>query len=235
MFIIPENFGSDVHGDLPPLEMLEAFMDEVCSAFDCTLCDFDYTAGATKLVLVFRDRDVVYKFPYKGYYTTQKEYNEEEDEYYETDVTEFIPFGKDDYCQIEYDFQENDIPPEFKVFFALCKKEEKDGITYYAQKKCVPMTEVVRKRGEDYEVGIKIKRELSDDDLIYPEFSVDWITKAAAAYGEELVKKFLLWADAELSDMHRGNYGYRVEDGMPVIIDWGGYDEYNYLSKSMSV
>ena len=224
MFIMPENFGSDVNGDLPPLEMLEAFMDEVCSAFDCELCDFDYEAGATKLVLVFRDRDVVYKFPYKGYYTAQEEYDEEEDEYYETDVTEFIPFEKDNYCQIEYDFQENDIPPEFKVFFALCEKEEKDGITYYTQKKCVPMTETAKNPYEDYKAGARIKRELCDD-WVYPSFDIDWIDKAAAAYGEELVKDFLIWADINLSDMHRGNYGYKVEDGMPVIIDWGGYDE----------
>ena len=173
--------------------------------------------GASKFIIFLNDYEVA-KIPFNGYWTER--WNAEADEYDEDLVFEY--YNTTDYCAIEADIYKKAVSAGVECFFAETRFE---GRTFshtpiYVSERvyswedrekeelCVPSEDSMRKAEEQK----------------YSRLPRKWIAKAYEMYDEELVDNFLSFVEEEnISDLHRGNLGYRA-DGSPCILDYSGFD-----------
>ena len=172
---------------------------------------FNYDFGATKLVIMPRNKDYVIKIPFQGYY--------------EDCFCNFIGANSElewDYCNVEVERYENIYSTPFKDCFA-----ETIFIGYvnnypiYLQEKCTPFNNSYNKTKE--------KRELMDSFLhkinCWYDLNSDWCIDLLKYYGPKKFKEFLTlikklkWDD----DLTYDNVGYK--NGHPIIIDFSGFRE----------
>lgn len=211
---------------------------------------YDTAFGASKAVIIPEQGDYVWKFPFRGhwnYYEDEAEVKQARERFekhhpelkvvWVDELTAFVPFRGAyceeenwNYCGAEMEIFE-EVPDEFKVFFAETTEEKIGDVVYYAQEKCV--TEYYA--DEDIEIYEKVNsakdRKISDKTKEENEwcgrvFNDDWLKWAEALYGEDRVFSFLEWLNSDgdiISDLHDENYGYSKVDGRPVLMDWAGY------------
>lgn len=203
-------------------------------------CDYGY--GASKFVLIPNEGNFVFKIPFEG--STYESYCsgdgevEELDDYFET----FSGAAVDgvyswDYCATEeYRYK---VAEENGLGFAFAKTEFFDymGTTehpVYVQEKC----QVFSKKyeyGSSHNSKEEIKK-TSDIIATVPScccgghyygigINDDWLTDFRLYYGEKMLIKFINFIKAKHwdDDLRTDNIGYRL-NGMPVLIDYSGYD-----------
>ena len=170
---------------------------------------FNYDFGATKLVIMPRNKDYVIKIPFQGYYIG--------------DFCNFIGASSEcewDYCNVEVERYYNICSTPFKDCFA-----ETIFIGYinnypiYLQEKCTPFNNSHNKTRE--------KRKLMDSFLYkvncWNDLNSDWCIDLLKYYGPKKFKEFLAlikklkWDD----DLTYDNVGYK--NNHPIIIDFSGF------------
>lgn len=218
---VPEKFGCDQNcefdsGDL--YEQLERL----------NMGSFHIENGITKAVIIFDSLPYVIKIPFNGMWEYDYDYDEENDEYIESDAS-FIYFNHaraldtSDYCWNEldkivkaYDYGYGCFFPETVV---VC---ENNGRRFYIQEKVRPayernFTPTTSKDSRDKAANLAIGYRICNE---------DWRAAAIESYGEAILISFVNWNDAGtlgyLEDMHNANYGYRF-DGTPVMFDVSGF------------
>lgn len=206
--------------------------------------------GASKAVIIPDQGNYVWKFPFRGHwndYENEEEVRQAREKFeryhpklevvWVDEMTAFVPFvgalceeENWNYCGAEIEILE-EVPDEFKIFFAKTIEEKIGDVVYYTQEKCV--TECYA--DEDIEIYEKVNsakdRKISDKTKEENEwcgrvFNDDWLKWAEALYGEDRVFSFLEWLNGDgdiISDLHDENYGYSKVDGRPVLMDWAGY------------
>lgn len=194
--------------------------------------NYDFFNGVSKLVIVPDEFSFVVKIPFNGHYEWDEESEEEKFYSFENACDE----APDDYCMDEY----NKYLSLKKAGFADIAAETTiicniDGRNFYAQEKVLSYYEGKTRSHpskESYEKATSLERKYQVG------FTDDWVAAVIETYGEEFWKKFLDWnesqcsRDSVLTDMHTGNYGYRM-DGRPVIFDISGWRD-NFQDSSGS-
>lgn len=192
--------------------------------------DFRVDNGISKAVIIFDDLPFVVKVPLRGTYYREEFYNEEADEYEYSDEYNFNEYrGACDYDYSDYCFDElqktqlvieagfGKIVPEMEW---VCFK---DGSSVYVQEKVLPFSTGKNKYSNPTADSVQKAKDMDDK---YGYCALDWRASVIDFYGEDFWKSFVDWERDNdydiLSDMHSGNYGYRL-DGTPVIFDIAGY------------
>ena len=170
--------------------------------------------GATKLVIVMNDENIVFKIPFNSFRD------------YVCDATSFFcgapATSTWDYCEAEeerYDFAE-----EYGFSKYLAKTNivysTKNGVRIYIQPKCSVRSKHKTTSKRSSKVFSKwFKHCLPIDDT-------QWLNTFIDCYGAYKLKQFLTFLLNEEWDDDLGsrNIGYTIE-GKPVLIDYGSYME----------
>ena len=217
---IPEQFGIYDDDDSDVIEMLQYQLEDFLTE------DFFVTAGISKAVINIDSFPFVIKIPFNGrfvsYYggsdpDSDREYGVDYD-FCEFDGADVQP---DDYCADELDKTQWLESIGLGVFvpkmMCLCTIKGRD---FYLQEKVIPICDNRTKLNPT--PASKEKVECS-----FFRFETDWMATAIDIYGEKVWYSFVCACeDMEdiISDMHRGNYGLRL-DGTPVLIDISGFRE----------
>jgi len=207
---IPEKFGADDNGD--ETAAMQFVIDQLYDIKTSVV----YHYGASQFVIEDPSDEVVYKIPFNGEFW----YNNDDEE--ETDEDSWHWFNRVNYCELTEEIYDNAVDKGIEKIFA---KIERVGTTvsgkpFYAQERievAYEDDETERTHSRDSE------KEYENLPYFRNRFPADWLLCAIDYYGIDFIKKFLPFA-YDLSDLHRGNIGYRF-DGSPVIFDYCGYYE----------
>ena len=173
-------------------------------------CDIDINTvwGCSQYVIITKDKDV-YKIPFNGEYDDHYvEFNEFEANYSEKAVEVYnsavIDSVEKMFSKIEKIGFSCNGHPIYKQDYAREYLDAEKGRTSASKDSSIKAE--------------KIRKEK------YVPFYLDWLSLAIDAYGEEEVKKLLDFIEKEeVSDLHRGNYGFDANN-LPVIFDYGGFE-----------
>ena len=95
------------------------------------------------------------------------------------------------------------------------------------QEKCYTIRDIWGHEGAPQASEDSLKKVKSNDKYRYSGyFCKEWLAIAIDYYGEEKVLALLKFLDENRwmsGDFHEGNYGYRVSDNSPVLIDYTGF------------
>lgn len=218
---VPEKFGCDQNCEFDSCDLYDQLAR-------LNMGSFHIENGITKAVIIFDSLPYVIKIPFNGMWEYDYDYDEENDEYIESDAS-FIYFNHaraldtSDYCWNEldkivkaYDYGYGCFFPETAVVY------ENNGWRFYIQEKVRPacernFTPTTSKDSRDKAANLM---------SWYRICSEDWRAAAIESYGEAILISFIDWnyagALGYLDDMHNGNYGYRF-DGTPVLFDVSGF------------
>ena len=219
---IPEQFGCDEDGGEFDDSALYNQVSAVYSG------EFSIETGISKCVIVLPGESFVIKIPFNGTHYYDYEYNEETDEYEEVEHY-FNKFTVvEDYCEREMELTEVAQERGFSQFVLnmICFYIDKRGRAFYMQE---------RARTDRCSYGIsptsvsQRSRDVAESmRTSYCYGNESWRAAIVECYGEDTWYTFVNWNVAGnigiLSDMHGGNYGYRL-DGTPVLIDISGFKE----------
>ena len=170
--------------------------------------------GATKMVIIMDDEEIVFKIPF----------NSIKD--YEARTCEFF-YGAPatstwDYCEAEE--ERYDVAEEYGFANYLAKTEivynTKNGIRIYIQPKCTTRNRHKTTSKRNYRVFSKWYRgSLPIDDT-------KWLNTFIDCYGAYKLKQFLQFLENEDwdDDLSHDNIGY-TKEGKPVLIDYSSYME----------
>ena len=195
-------------------------VDDFISSIDFTkVPEFDYEAGATKLVIIPYTRDYVIKIPFSGRYS----------------CGEYIPFSMaedndwgDNYCEAERLLYEEAKEKGYAQFFLplelindtkyypmyiqeradniVCYMDDEDTKAYSSENS----KEIVRSNGN-----------------FACSLANYWTASCLTSLNEDSDKMYhfieFLRTTGIMNDLHRGNLGFK--NNKPVIIDYGGYHE----------
>ena len=186
---------------------------------------FDYTwdNGFTKLVIIPKEGDFVYKIPFTGY--------DEKGRYHKATC---------DYCKEEENIYNHAKLEGFSNFFAEVKfiKDFENGIKVYSQPKCTTQEDynfssscaIDEYTASDYVLSAikknsRVKKKIRK---IINQFSHIWVWNCFKAFGFDNTIKFFEWMyyNCYNSDVDIANYGYwdKFQES-PCLIDYGGcYD-----------
>lgn len=218
---VPEKFGCDQNCEFDSCDLYEQLAR-------LNMGNFHIENGITKAVIIFDNLPYVIKIPFNGMWNYEYDYDEENDEYIESDAS-FIYFNHaraldtSDYCWNEldkivkaYDYGYGCFFPETVVVY------ENNGRRFYIQEKVRPayernFTPTTSKDSRDKAASLTDKYRICNE---------DWRAAVIESYGEAILISFVNWNDAGtlgyLEDMHNANYGYRF-DGTPVMFDVSGF------------
>ena len=164
--------------------------------------------GVSKCVLIPDTENFVIKLPFL--YCSRDE-----------DMVEFhnAPFCGNDYCYAEYEYYSLAHEARLDSFFP----ETIQYCTYpyhiYLQEKCISETNA------PFLPISKKEREFIKSLHILNDFSYQWINACYHWYGKTgLYDLHNFLHDYKITDFHSDNYGYRVSDMSPVLIDFSGFD-----------
>lgn len=182
--------------------------------------EFDYEYGATKLVIIPKDKDYVIKIPFNGYY----DYNE----YFSFCGASDSSWG-DDYCQAEIGVYELAQEEGFEKMFLPLTYVLTSCVDIYIQPKC----ECYKRNDvkQDSYSSKESKEKILEDKkhgkkYLFSKFSDSWTASCLDTLGSvEELERFGEFLDKHnlLYDLHSGNIGYY--NGHAVILDYGGYSE----------
>lgn len=192
--------------------------------------DKDWNYGCSKLVFKPPNASYVIKTPLTGYYSDDKEY-------IYSDFTGAKGSKPNDYCNAELELYQSikETHSDILCFFAEtayigCNKQ---GKPFYAQEKVIPAfyyedddnEELLLRPSEASKVFVADRIRHNDKD--YNNFDAQWLALALDYYGDQKLKNLFnyLASNKDLSnDLHTQNYGYRVSDGSPCILDFSGFN-----------
>ena len=211
-------------------EDFDDFEDEVRDVLYAEGIEATFSQGASKFVIVPADSDYVIKIPFNfcG--------DEEDVEYYENSDEEDNFYG--DY----HPFHCNYCDEEDRIYEEAEDWEVEDAFSelgvvkttntmqcFYIQEKVVPLCDLY----EDNFTKVKSPIKISEDtEERYSKFdhwnslNPTFVKAMIEFFGIDFVMQFDNFLDTcGVSDLHDGNYGFRVSDNKPVIFDYGGYSE----------
>lgn len=222
---LPAELGAYSEDEEP--DFLDFLYDEIPVEFG----HFRIEHGATKGVLVFDDLPFVIKFPFNGmlYYNGDydPEQDDEDNEYYFESFYGADGSERDNYCQSEFERTLDIMDAGFMQFVPQIDIIYKDkyGRKFYIQEKVKPFNELGLYEFSPSENSMKCASNMQRG---YCKCDVSWRANVVEKYGEETWVAFVDWVDNTdmhlWSDMHYGNFGYRL-DGTPVIFDISGYND----------
>lgn len=200
----------------------ESDVDDFVSSIDTKrVPEFDYDAGATKLVIMPEDRDYVIKIPFSGLYNEWGDYipfNGAEDDGY-----------GDDYCEAEQLYYNEARKAGYGKFFmkVFCVGSScsypiyvQEKVDEFCRYTCIAHQ---KKHTSDESLKTVVSNHL-DDKMQLPKI---WLASCLTAFegDEQKLTDFIKFLDDTgiKTDLHAGNLGYFK--GHPVIIDYGGYHE----------
>ena len=221
-----EDEGWDLQGDAP--DMSEA----LCQLFDGEY--FDYKYGATKMVVIFPEKDIVVKIPFNGSYYFDSELYDEDDEKginpMPYDYTKFETFYNADsetgwdYCDAEVNKFINAEEENLDKYFAetdfLCFT--KGGYPIYIQEKCSRCKGRVDTNRPSYKTAQNKVCSREAGGIGYEPWIADFID----AYGEGEFDRLVKFLDSDedlCGDLHFDNIGYNSK-GLPIIMDYAGFN-----------
>lgn len=192
--------------------------------------------GVTKMALFFPNTDFVVKIPFNGVTQHHCEWNNEAQQYEETEEPTFVPFEfaetKDEadnwnYCQVEVELYEEAVHDNVNQFFL-----ETELLTVindnpiYIQQKAEILAECkdtdYYEDSYDEDTLSETRKKCKDKDLRC--FNACWLSDAFSYYkNDDKVFDLLVFAENYLEDLHSHNLGY--VNGRPVIVDYAGYHE----------
>lgn len=177
--------------------------------------------GATKLIFILNHCDWVIKIPFNA----RQEYGDEEEEveYYRFEYADCENGW--DYCAAEVDIYEKARQVHLDNYFLQTMLYgEINGYPVYIQKKCPLFHDHSEYHDISYEESV-IVRNICNDSR-YHNIPYSWAFKFYSFYGELIFKMLLEFlVKNKVYDLHEGNIGYINEDEMPVIVDYGSYNE----------
>lgn len=172
---------------------------------------FDITlhTGVTKCVLDLKNQNFVIKLPFLYYCDT------EEDVF----ALEGAPFGGSDYCYAEWQYFIFAHRDKVDMFFPDTVQYCTAPYPIYLQEKCISMLNFPKRplSIEQKEIIKPFRHILS--------FSDTWLFSCYKWYGASALYRLASFLTANnISDFHKDNYGYRLSDHSPVLIDFSGFD-----------
>ena len=200
---------------------LDYFYD---TSIEYHLGEWECKYGATKLVILMKNEDIVFKIPFNSTWNSEIE-----------DFSFFYgaPCASTwDYCEAEEDRYNQAEEEGFADYLAHTSYvyKTKNGIRIYIQPKC--STKAIKKTtsSKSHQVLEKwFKQMLPIDD-------VQWLNTFLDCYGAYKLKKFLTflreneWDD----DLSTRNIGY-TKMGMPVLVDYSSYMEQHIDFQSLDL
>ena len=205
--------------------------DFVCSIDINKVPSFDWSTGATKLVIIPEERDYVIKIPFSGEYN--HEYEEEEEGYGEfycdnqyMDYTGAASEYGNDYCEAEEGYYQAALIDGWKdAFLPIEKIGEWHNYPIYIQPKAEMLGDELSQRKYSSEESRKeiLSRREGEDKYIFYNLPITWMASMLETYGSFEKVKELEWylEEQAISDLHCGNIGFY--NGHAVIIDYGGW------------
>ena len=182
--------------------------EDISSVSESLPMDLTIRTGASKCVLIPETENFVIKLPFL--YCSKEE-----------DIIELqnAPFCGNDYCYAEYEYYSLAHEARLDSFFP----ETIQYCTYpyhiYLQEKCVSETNT------PFLPISKKERELIESLHILNDFSYQWISACYHWYGKTgLYDLHSFLNKYKITDFHSDNYGYRISDMSPVLIDFSGFD-----------
>lgn len=222
---LPAELGSYSDDDDP--EFLDFLYYDIPAEFG----KFSIEHGATKGVLIFEDLPFVIKFPFNGMLYYNGDYDPEQDnedqEYYFELFYGACCDETDNYCQCELERMEAICEAGFGQFVAKTEFlwEDAHGRKFYIQEKVKPFNEIGL---YEFSPSVDSMKRASNMANGYRKCDVSWRASVVDKYGEDTWTAFVDWVDTSgfrlWSDMHYGNFGYRL-DGTPVMFDISGYND----------
>lgn len=194
------------------------------------IIDKDWDYGCSKLIFKPPNTSYVIKTPLTGYYSNNEEY-------IYSDFTGATGSKPNDYCNAELELYQSikETHPNILCFFAETAYigRNKQGKDFYAQEKVIPAFYYEDEESENSTLRpseaskIFVHDHICRDDKDYYNFDTQWLALALDYYGINKLNELFayLTLDKSLSsDLHTQNYGYRVSDGSPCILDFSGFN-----------
>lgn len=206
------------------------FEDEMRDVLWAEGIEATFSQGASKFVIVPADSDYVIKIPFNfcgdeddaEYCRTHDGYDEYE---------ECHPFHCN-YCDEETEIYEKAKDWEIEDAFSELDMIRTTNTMqwFYVQEKVVPICDLYEENFTKIKSPINISK---DSEEKYRKFNCDdsslnptFVKAMIEFFGIDFVKQFMDFLyDCNVSDLHDGNYGFRLSDGKPVLFDYGGYHE----------
>ena len=182
--------------------------DDISSVTESLPKEIGVSTGASKCVLIPKLNNFVIKLPFL--------YCSIGDEMVEL---QNAPFCGNDYCYAEWEYYTLAKDVNIEMFFP----ETIQYCTYpyhiYLQEKCISEATL------PFHALSKAAKEFIDSLPILDNFSYQWVYECYKWYGlEALYKLHYFLKDNNISDFHGDNYGYRISDNSPVLIDFSGFN-----------
>lgn len=185
-------------------------------------------AGASKLVIIEKDKDYVFKVGFEGYWDSEVDIDEEGNETWNS-YDRYFDYCSD-YCELEYNLY-NDA----KTFFPGAERflAAVDVVTPYTTRGIYIQERArfnIKKDTtiSDNEIGEKIRSNSQTHGDAIGKLPDNWLESAIAYtiknHCEEDFENFLNWLEEnKINDIHSGNVG--MIGDRPVLIDFSGYCE----------
>lgn len=240
-------------GDIDPIYInpddgyVDDLPDQIIEVLNDNNLRYEVAAGATKLAIVLKDYNFVFKIPFAGTYTAVdrcmrcicscNECPYESLTVYDEDETEDFEHGN--YCETEVVYfdlaEEEGVSDYFAETINLTNYDEDDEkVNVYLQEKCIPCSafnypdysKKVERQVSHLSSRRRSSRKWKRNSVFY--LNKNWlallITKVGYKAVIALAEKSKTLANL-FEDLHDDNYGIRISDGMPVIFDYSGFDE----------
>ena len=208
------------------------FEDEIKDVLYAEGIEATFSQGASKFVIIPADSDYVIKIPFTfcG--------DESDVEYYENNNKD----DDDDWDDDAHPFRCNYCDEEDRIYEEAEEWEVEDAFSelgmvkttntmqcFYIQEKVVPIGDLYdcnfTKVKSPIDISKKTEEEYSKLDH-WNSLNPTFVKAMIEFFGIDFVMQFDdFLAACEVSDLHDGNYGFRVSDNKPVIFDYGGYRE----------
>lgn len=193
--------------------------ENVVKQLEGRISSFSWACGATKLVLMFAEKNYVVKIPFFCKYDSEDE----------KECCAFCeaPMGADwNYCEAEALIYEAAARQGLGICFAKTELlGYANGYPIYIQPRAVildDMDESDSINNHSQEEIKKVKMQCSDASCYC--FNVNWLADCNNYFGERIVNLLLQFInDQGLEDFHNANLGYL--DGTPILVDYSDYRE----------
>ncbi len=183
--------------------------------------NWSWESGATKAVIISKNKDYVLKVPFDGWYDSS------EDEC--SIIFKYFYNGGGcegwDYCELENEYYNNIVKgTKFEKYFICPKLIDVSEWPVYIQEKVEVYADIINpltlSREEDRKTVKNSKKVQEVSNLPIP-----WLAVVLEKMGNNIeeFEEFITFIHDNFSDLHRGNIGFL--NGNPVIIDFGGFDE----------
>lgn len=187
---------------------------------------FSLAEGASKGVIIPKDKDYVIKLPFFG---RTYHYNNDTEQAYDNFYSNIS--GSSDYCEAEVMIYERAKEEGLEFCFAetYCIGEVNHYPVYIQQKALIGIVDwdtFCEENGGEEKATVlydSLSKEYSITDEEYGKLDPIWINDFISAYDADVfddLASFLL--DNEVSDLHDENVGYIA--GLPVLVDYSSFD-----------